>query len=121
MVHFAIRCHPCVPVEVDELEHWLERLVQDLRSDALDGTVRLSRLSQHLPSREVDIGWLLEIEVPETLRVLATDRLLTAVRDMRLLGLQPTLLAPFGAEGAAPARSRGPVTTATIPPTGDAV
>jgi hypothetical protein len=96
MVQFAIRCHRYVPVDVDELEHWFEQQILDLRTDAPDGTVRLSRLTQHLPSRELDIGWLLEVEVPETQSALARDRLLVAVRDMRLLGLQPTLLTPFG-------------------------
>jgi hypothetical protein len=96
MVQFSIRCHRCVPVEADELERWLELQVADIRADAPAGTVRLSRLSQHLPTREIDIGWLVEIEVPETEGVLARDRVLETVRDMQLLGLHPTLLAPFG-------------------------
>jgi hypothetical protein len=96
MVQFAIRCHRCVPVAVGELEYWLEQQVHELRTDTPDGTVRLSRLTQHLPGRELDIGWLLEIDVPESARILTRDRLLEAVRDMRLLGLQPTLLTPIG-------------------------
>ena len=68
MVQLAIRCHPCAPVPADELEGWLEQQVDELRALAPHATLRLSRLTQGGPS---------------------TDSL----RDMRLLGLQPTLLA----------------------------
>ena len=56
--------------------------------------MRLSRLTQELPSIDIDIGWLLELELPEGEPLLARDRLTDALRDMRLLGLEPTLLAP---------------------------
>jgi hypothetical protein len=95
MVRLAIRCHPVVPVSTDELERWLERQVHELRVEAPQGTVRLSRLTQGLPSADLDIGWLLELELPEEEPLLARDRLADALRDMRLLGLQPTLLGPL--------------------------
>jgi hypothetical protein len=44
-------------------------------------------------SVEIDIGWLLELELPEDEPLLSPDRLTEMLRDMRLLGLQPTLLA----------------------------
>jgi hypothetical protein len=94
MVQLTIRCHPRVPVAADELERWLEQQVHLLRAEAPQGTVRLSRLTQGLPSADVDIGWLLELELPEDEPLLARDRLAEALRDMSLLGLQPTLLAP---------------------------
>ena len=48
MAQFAIRCHPLVPVAVDELERWLERQVNELRLEAPHGTIRLSRLTKGL-------------------------------------------------------------------------
>jgi hypothetical protein len=95
MTKFAIRLHPCVPVSIDELEQWLDHEVTALRAAAPEGTVRLSRLTQALPSGDVDIGWLLELELSERERVLALDRIAEALRDMRLLGFQPAMLAPM--------------------------
>ena len=43
----------------------------------------------------LDIGWLIELELDPDEPLLAGDRLTQALRDMRLLGLQPTLLAPL--------------------------
>jgi hypothetical protein len=97
MIQFAIRCHPSVPVAPDELEHWLEQQVADLRAAAPGGTVRLSRLTQGFPSGDVDVGWLLELELSDSERLLIDDRLTEAVRDMALLGFQPTVLAPLEA------------------------
>jgi hypothetical protein len=91
MVQLAIRCQPRVPVSADDLEQWLEHQVNDLRAQAPQGTIRLSRLTQGLPS---PIGWLVELELAEEEPLLAGDRLADALTDMRLLGLQPTLLGP---------------------------
>jgi hypothetical protein len=94
MVQLAIRCHPRVPISPDELEGWLELEVKDLRAQAPRATVRLSRLTQGRGDAHLDIGWLIELELAPTAPLLAGDRLPQALRDMRLLGLQPTLLAP---------------------------
>jgi hypothetical protein len=95
MTQFAIRCHPSVPVPTGELEEWLEQQVHALRADAPHGTVRLSRLTQGLPtSGDVSIGWLLEFELSEAEQAVTQMHVLEALRDMRLLGFQPTLLAP---------------------------
>jgi hypothetical protein len=96
MVQIAIRCQPRVPVPADELQGWLERQVHDLRAEAPYATVRLSRLTQGGPSVDLDIGWLVELELGEGEPLLTGHRLADALRDMRLLGLQPTLLAPAG-------------------------
>jgi hypothetical protein len=96
MVQLAIRCHPRVPVSADELERWLEQQVNELRAEAPHATVRLSRLTQGRPGAELDVGWLVELELAEGEPLLAGHRLGDALRDMRLLGLQPTLLAPRG-------------------------
>jgi hypothetical protein len=95
MTKLAIVCHPSVPVPPDELEQWLEHQVIDLREAAPGGTVRMSRLTQALPSRDVDGGWLLQLELSGRQRLLVNDRLVEALRDMRLLGFQPTVLMPM--------------------------
>jgi hypothetical protein len=95
MVKLTIRLHPSVPIDADELEGWLQLEVSDLRADAPHGTIRLSRLRQGLPNVDVNIGWLVELELPDGEPLLERDRLADALRDMRLLGLQPTLLAPL--------------------------
>jgi hypothetical protein len=107
--HFAIRCHPAVPVSVDELEPWLQEQVDELRADRPEGTVRLSRLTQGLPSGDLDIGWLLELDLPTGESPPVRDRLAELLRDMRLLGLQTTLLAPHDL-------SEGGATEAMVPP-----
>jgi hypothetical protein len=94
MLQLAIRCHPCVPVSADELEPWLEQQLAELRADAPHGTLRLSRLTQGAPDLDLEIGWLIELDLPEDERLLSERRLADVLRDMRLLGLQPTLLAP---------------------------
>ena len=95
MIRLTIRCQPRVPVAVDELEQWLEHRVTDLRANAPQGIVRLSRLTQGLPNCDVDIGWLVELQLPDGAPLLDRDLLLESLRDMRLLGLQPSLLAPL--------------------------
>ena len=94
MVQLAIRCHPCAPVSADELEVWLEQQVCELRAEAPQATVRLSRLTHGGPSSDLQIGWLIEMELAEGEPLLGGQRLAESLRDMRLLGLQPTLLGP---------------------------
>jgi hypothetical protein len=111
MVQFAIRCLPRVPVATEDLEHWLEQELDELRGRVPEGTIRLSRLTQELPTAEVGIGWLieLELELPEDQPLLGWDSLATVLSDLRLLGLQPTLLVP-------PSTSRWPAQeTASVP------
>ena len=94
MLQLAIRCHPCVPVRAAELEPWLEKQLDELRADTPHATLRLSRLTQGAPDLDLENGWLIELDVPEGEPLLAGRRLADTLRDMRLLGLQPTLLAP---------------------------
>jgi hypothetical protein len=103
MVQIAIHCRPRVPVAADELEGWLELEVHELRKAAPHGTVRLSRLTHQAPSRDLADGWLVELELDEGEPLLAGRRLADVLRDMRLLGLEPTLLTPHedGANGRA--------------------
>ena len=102
MVQLAIRCHPVVPVSAGELEQWLEQRLNELRAEAPLGVIRMSRLTPGRARSGCYIGWLVELELPEEAPLLADDALGDALRDMRLLGLQPTLLAPAPADGQSP-------------------
>jgi hypothetical protein len=95
MIQVAIRCQPSVPIDADELERWLELEVVDLRAETTHGIIRLSRLTQGVPNAHVDIGWLIELQLSEEEPLLTRDRLAQALGDMRLLGLEPTLLTPL--------------------------
>jgi len=88
----AIRCHPYAPVEPDELESWLAREIEEVRAAAPDATVRLMRLTQTLPSSKSLVGWLVELESAPGHGAVAFH-LENVLADMRLLGLQPSLLA----------------------------
>jgi hypothetical protein len=94
MVQVAIRCHPRVPVPADELEGWLEWQTEEVRATFPQGIVRLSRLTQGKEGH-IDVGWLIELELEE--ESLVEGSLAEILRDMRLLGLQPMLLAPRAA------------------------
>ena len=107
MVQLAIRCRPCVPVSADELERWLEWQARELRAATPQTSVRLSRLTQRGPSADLRIGWLVELELRDEESLLAGQRLADALRDMRLLGLQPTLLAPRVGPAPRPGWSNG--------------
>jgi hypothetical protein len=84
-------------VPTEDLERWLEEELTDLRHWAPEGTIRMSRLTQELPTMEVGIGWLIELEVPEDQPLLGRERLSSLLRDLWLLGLQPTVLVPSAA------------------------
>ena len=91
---FAIRCHPCTPAPAEELERWLKRHADELRAAAPGGSVRLSRLTQDGPKGCPYAGWLVEVELADDVPPLDPQRLADALRDMRLLGLEPTFLTP---------------------------
>jgi hypothetical protein len=97
MAKVTILCHPVTPVPSAELEDWLELQLSRLRSSA-PVIVRLSRLTQALPSLEVADGWLIEVELIDESHPLDRDDLSDAVadvvNDMRFLGMQPMLLFP---------------------------
>lgn len=97
MAKITILTHPSTPVAPAELEDWLELQLDRLQSSA-PVIVRLSRLTQALPSSEVAAGWLIEVELTEETGPLDRDDLPGAladvVNDMRFLGMQPMLLFP---------------------------
>ena len=97
----AIRCHPYAPVAADELEEWLAREIDEIRTVAPDAIVRLMRLSQSFSTGRVAVGWLIEVDDTNGDAALTERQLDALFRDMGLLGLQPTLLTCHDAHGSA--------------------
>jgi hypothetical protein len=100
MSRLVIRCRSCTPAPAEELTGWLEDKVAELRSGTPRLMVRLIRLAQDLPEATVDDGWLIEVELqgeqPEEPYTALMASLTEILRDMRILGLDPTLLVPVG-------------------------
>jgi hypothetical protein len=92
MPQLAIRCHPCVPVAAADLEQWLVQEVERLRASAPQAALRLLRLSWRVPTGEADVGWMIELDTTNEGPPLDEDCLTAVSRDMRLLGLHPTVL-----------------------------
>jgi hypothetical protein len=99
MDQLAIRCHASSPVVSAEVDEWLREEVERLRENAPHAALRLLRLSQAVPAGKVDVGWLIEVDSVGGEPPLDADGLTHVVRDLRMLGLQPTVLHP--AEGGA--------------------
>jgi hypothetical protein len=92
----VIRCHPRAPVASEDLEDWLEDAVGRVRDDlTASNAVRFFRVTQCLPSGRETAGWLVEIDAREEGLAGSLD-LDALIRDMRLLGLEPTV---FGSSG----------------------
>jgi hypothetical protein len=98
MTKLTIRCHPCTPVAPAEIQDWLELRMNQLRDVDAEAIIRLSHLTQALPSMEMEMGWLIELELPEESDLLdpsgPAGSLAETLTDMRFLGLQPLLLFP---------------------------
>jgi hypothetical protein len=121
MFELTILCHPCTPVEPEELESWLQERTDRLQASDPELMVRMCRLAQELPDSEIIGGWLIELERADESssdRDQLSEVLVEVLTDMRFLGMQPKLLLPLdfsdlaralGKALAAPAPSNGPV------------
>jgi hypothetical protein len=54
------------------------------------------RLTQPAPTGRLDVGWLVEVDVADGEALAAEHGLDDVLRDMRLLGLQPTVFRTKG-------------------------
>lgn len=103
-----VRCRSCTPASTVELTDWLEGKVDQLSADTPQAAVRLTRLVQDLPTATLDDGWLIEIRLEGERGEERSDSLTASLeemlRDMRIIGLDPTLLVPrkLPTAGAAP-------------------
>jgi hypothetical protein len=93
MHQLAIRCHACTPVSTDEIDAWLQAEIERLRERAPHAALRLLQLRQARPTGDADAGWLIELDPAGGEPPLSEDELARTLRDLRLLGLQPTVLA----------------------------
>jgi hypothetical protein len=99
MFELTILCHPCTPVEPEDLESWLQERTDRLQASDTELMVRMSRLAQELPDSEIVGGWLIELELADES---SGDRdqffsvLADVLTDMRFLGMQPKLLLALG-------------------------
>ena len=91
MHQLAIRCHPRSPITTTEVDDWLHSEVERLREQAPHAALRLLRLSQVFPSGDTEVGWLIELDAAGGAPPLDEEGLARILRDLRLLGLQPTL------------------------------
>ena len=66
MASLTIRCRPCVPVPIGELESWLARRLEELRAELPELRVRLLRLTQPLPSDDIEGGGCSSSSCPVT-------------------------------------------------------
>lgn len=92
MSQIAVRCHPFAPVASEELQTWLTEEIKRLRQDAPDAAIRLLRLSQPGPEGEIAVGWQIELGMTSPASPLDDQSLGELLRDLRLLGLHPSLL-----------------------------
>jgi hypothetical protein len=92
MSQIAVRCHPFAPVASEELQRWLTAEIDRLRDDAPEAAIRLLRLSQPGPEGEIEVGWQIELGVTPPASPLDEQSLVELLRDLRLLGLQPSVL-----------------------------
>jgi len=96
MSQIAVRCHPYAPVATESLQKWLREEVKRLRKSVPGASIRLLRLSQPGPEAEIEVGWQIEIGGPLNQSPLDDESLAELLRDLRLLGLQPSVLGEKG-------------------------
>ena len=96
MSQIAVRCHPYAPVATKSLQKWLRDEVRLLRKSAPEASIRLLRLSQPGPAEEIEVGWQIEIGGSLGQSPLDEESLAELLRDLRLLGLQPSVLGEQG-------------------------
>lgn len=102
MSQIAVRCHPFAPVASEELQRWLTAEIDRLRGEAPDAAIRLLRLSQSGPEGEIEVGWQIELGVTPSAPPLDDRSLGELLRDLRLLGLQPSVLQTQSSGGSGP-------------------
>ncbi|HET9163302.1 MAG TPA: hypothetical protein VFN89_07670 [Solirubrobacterales bacterium] len=92
MSQIAVRCHPFAPVSDEDLQQWLTAEVRRLGEEAPGAAIRLLRLSQAGPEGEIGVGWQIELGISPPELPLDDQSLAELLGDLRLLGLQPSVL-----------------------------
>lgn len=94
VTRLAIRCRPRDPEAGVRFEQWLGQKRDTSPGLMTDGTVRVSRLSPALVTVRAGEGWLIEFELREDELLLDWQCLAATVTDLRLLGLEVTIMVP---------------------------
>jgi hypothetical protein len=105
MRQLAIRCQPTTPLPTKEVEQWLETEVARLRAEDPHSSFHWHRVTTTATDPSAGNGWLIELEATSGGDALDEERIAAVLRDLRLLGLVPTLLYALGHQ----ALSRHPV------------
>ncbi|MBS1676488.1 MAG: hypothetical protein JST08_03795 [Actinobacteria bacterium] len=116
----VVRRRSCAPASAVELTDWLEGKVAQLQAGHPPVPVRLARLVQDLPTSTVEDGWLIEVQLDGGRPGHRADPLPAPLEeilsDMRILGLDPTLLVPLSDRAdAGELLARGDYRVATAP------
>ncbi len=119
MFGLTILCHPCTPVEPEELESWLRERTDRLQATDPKLMVRMCRLAHDLPDHRIIRGRLIELELVDESssdRGQLSNALAEVLTDMRFLGMQPKLLLPLGVSDLA--RALGKALAESVPGNG---
>jgi hypothetical protein len=96
MTEISIRCRAEDHEVAVQFEQWLGRKRAASPILMTDGTVRVSRLTPALATVRGGTGWLIEFELQEDESLIDRQCVAAVVTDLRLLGLEPTVLTPQG-------------------------
>jgi hypothetical protein len=99
MTDVSIRCRAEDHEAAVRFEQWLERKRGASPVAMTDGTVRVSRLTPALATVRGGLGWLIEFHLQEDASLIDWQCVAALVTDLRLLGLEPTVLIPRGISG----------------------
>ena len=94
ITQLAIRCRAPDHESAVRFEHWLGQKRASSPILMTDGAVRVSRLGPALVTVRAGMGWLLECELRQEESLLDWQCLAALITDLRLLGLEPTILTP---------------------------
>ena len=92
MRRLAIRCQPASPTPTKEVEQWLEHEVERLRAGTPHASFHVHRITATESTGDVGTGWLIELDATGGGDPLDREGVDAVLRDLRLLGLCPTLL-----------------------------
>ncbi len=86
-----------------EVEQWLEDEVERLQAETPHTAFRLHHITTTESTENVDNGWLIELDATTGRDPLNEERVDAMLRDLRLLGLRPTLLRALADDHSPPA------------------
>jgi hypothetical protein len=99
MTGVSIRCRAEDHEAALRFEQWLGQKRAASPILMTDGTVRVSRLAPALTTVRGGAGWLIEFQLQEDEALIDWQSVAAVVTDLRLLGLEPTVLIPRGTSG----------------------